>query len=388
MQMSKFPRPPVLLLSADDDVQLIEGIIGECDALGWRVINLYHQNVVDCSALQDPPVGAVIVRMKGNSSALRRMGVPIVRIVSPTHDEFPNDASLEEDRREGGRLAADAFAERGFREFGYVVYGPQNSPPDIVFVGFREQAERVHNASVHLCSFDDESKEPAVYYERFLEHLSMWLADRPKPLAVFAHNINMANRVLAACERAGLRVPEQIAIACRDNDDLRCRTALVPLSAIDMNRAELGRMAVQMVRRLANGEAPPRQIVRVPVKGFVARRSTDILAVSDPMVARAMRFMWDHIKRPLTVDDIACEVGASRATLERAFSRTLGRGIFAELRRKRLELCRELLRTTKMPLNDIARAVGDMSRRHLHRAFTDAYGMTPQQYRLSQKPKA
>jgi LacI family transcriptional regulator len=159
------------------------------------------------------------------------------------------------------------------------------------------------------------------------------------------------------------------------------------MSAIDMNHTEMGRQAVQVVQRLARGDDPPREIIYVPVKGFVARRSTDILAVSSPIVAKAMRFIWDHLNRPLSVDDVALKMNTSRATLEREFRRTLGRGVNGELRRKRLEVCKEMLRTTKTPLAAIAEAIGLTSRRHLHRAFKDSFGTTPQRYRLSHKRK-
>lgn len=384
--MARFPKQPTLLIRTDNDVRLLEGIISECDALGWRAANLTYLG--DYLAFEETPIGAIIEEEKPwrTIDRLRKKGVPIVRIWTPTQDDFEHDACLAEDRRAGGRLAADAFAERGFKEFGYVTI-TLGIPKDELLVGFMERAETVHGASVHLFSFRKRSKKETGSYKRFVDEAGVWLTECPKPLAILAANLRMGTRLLAACERVGLSVPEQVAIACRGEDDGLCRTSLVPMSAIDMNRAEMGRQAVQVVQRLVHGEAPPRETIYVPVKGFVARRSTDILAVADPMVAKAMRFIWDHIDRPLSVDDVALEVTTSRATLERAFRRTLNRGISEELRRKRLAVCKDLLRTTRMSLAEIADAIGLTSRRHLHRAFKDAFGTTPQQYRLSHKPK-
>jgi len=195
----------------------------------------------------------------------------------------------------------------------------------------------------------------------------------------------MALRILDACEIIGLSVPEQVAIVCRGNNADRCETAPVPLSAIDMNRAEQVRQAVREIIRLSEGgNREPANIV-VPPKGFVERRSTDILAVSDPRVAEAMRFMWDHLEWPMSVADVALELNMPRSTLEKAFRMALGRGVHGELKRKRLEACRDLLRTTDMPLAEITKAIGLTSRRHLHRAFMSAFGMTPNQYRKSQR---
>jgi LacI family transcriptional regulator len=197
----------------------------------------------------------------------------------------------------------------------------------------------------------------------------------------------MGVRILAACEIAGLSVPEQVAVICRGNSADHCETAPIPLSAIDMDRVRQGRMAIQQIKRLSDGGDPLQKPVYVPVKGLVERRSTDIIAVSDARVAKAMRFMWDNIKWPITVDDVALELNMSRSTLEKLFRRTLARGVNGELRRKRLEVCKELLRSTKLPLAKIANDVGWSSRRHLHRAFSKTFGMTPMEYRASTKPQ-
>jgi len=381
--MARFPKQPTLLIRTVKSSPLLGGLIDECDKLGWRVMNIAYGG--DYIPSEDKPVGAIIESEPSGPviARLREMGIPIVRVWRAVQSGFDADACVMEDRRAAGRIAADAFAERGFKEFGYITF--QRGVEDELFVGFRERARKTRGASVHVRDLDLQLLRGSSRYERSVEIVAAWLTELPKPLALLSFNFSMATRNLAACERAGLSVPEEVAIACRGNDEELCRTSLVPMSAIDMNTAELGRQAVQMVKRLASGKCPPRKPLLVPVKGFVERRSTDILAVSDPTVAKAMRFIWDHLRRPLSIEDIAREVNSSRATLARAFSRTLGRGINGELRRKRLEVCKELLRTTKMPLEAIAKAVGLTSRRHLHRAFKDAFEMTPREYRLRER---
>ena len=101
----------------------------------------------------------------------------------------------------------------------------------------------------------------------------------------------------------------------------------------------------------------------------------------DAKVAAAIRFMWDNLGQPIGVDTVADHVDTSRSTLERAFRRCLGRGVGAELRRKRLELCKELLRGTDMTVAEITEAIGLTDKRSFHRVFKNAYGLTPKQYR-------
>ncbi|MHC4250625.1 MAG: helix-turn-helix domain-containing protein [Planctomycetota bacterium] len=191
----------------------------------------------------------------------------------------------------------------------------------------------------------------------------------------------MGARIVAACELAGLHVPEQVAVLCRGNQPDMCESAPVPLSAIDTNTAEQGRQLVLLLKRLVDGRPAPRGPIYVPPSRIVERRSTDILAVPDPRVAAAIRFIWDNIGQAIGVDAVAHHVGISRSTLERAFRQCLGRGVGAELRRKRLGRSKELLRGKDMTIAEIVRAVGLTDKRRFRQAFEKAYGLTPHQYR-------
>ncbi len=70
--------------------------------------------------------------------------------------------------------------------------------------------------------------------------------------------------------------------------------------------------------------------------------------------------------------------------LERRFRKHMNRGINAELIRKRLERCCELLKSTDEPVARIARQVGFGSGEYLHTVFARTFGMTPRQYRLQE----
>ncbi|NIN33884.1 MAG: AraC family transcriptional regulator, partial [Gammaproteobacteria bacterium] len=75
-------------------------------------------------------------------------------------------------------------------------------------------------------------------------------------------------------------------------------------------------------------------------------RSTNVLAVPDKNVANAIRYLWDNYMLPLRVEDVVRDLDVCRSTVEKAFRKHLGRGINAELQRKRLEaLCELLVRT-------------------------------------------
>ena len=99
------------------------------------------------------------------------------------------------------------------------------------------------------------------------------LALSPRPRAVFAANDLMAMGALVAAREAGLRIPEDIAIAGFDNIPA---ASLVdpPLTTINMFQENIGRRATQMVFDRIQGTAPEgMQTVEMPYQ-LVIRKST------------------------------------------------------------------------------------------------------------------
>ena len=208
------------------------------------------------------------------------------------------------------------------------------------------------------------------------------------PVGIFTFHDIMATRICHFCAAAGLRVPEQVAVLGMGNDPLTCDCASVPLSSVESNRFEQGRIAAELLDRLMDGEAAPSQFVVAPSGGVVARKSTDVLAVPDVDTARALRYLWEHLAEPLSVGGVAEAVGVSRRTLDRAFRTHLGRSVIDELNRKRIERCCELLTGTRQSVISIARQVGFRNEPYLFRVFRKQMGMTPKQYRLAHAAEA
>lgn len=380
--MAKFPRKPTVLLSFKAESPHQHGIVDECNALGWRMVNVLYAD--DYMISRQSAIGAILIDVPwgGRLKQIQEIDIPIVCTMARRSEDLKPAGRVISDRYGAGRAAAEAFIERGFKHMAFVLIESENHV-DPLGAALREVAER-HGATTHVSNLKlDNASDGRSRNAKVVGALTEWVKQLPKPVAILAYNFKMGIRIITACEAAGLSVPEEVAIAARGNIDPLYQTAPVPLSGIDMNYHEIGRQAVQLLKRLTDGEAPPDKSIVIPVKGFVERRSTDIYAISDPLVAKAVRFMWDHMSWPMRVEDVAAEVGVSLNTLKRAFKRTLNCGVSAELRRKRLETCKELLRSTDKTLDKVAKATGFGSPRHLHRAFKSAFGMTPSEYRKS-----
>jgi len=338
-----------------------------------------------------PPSGALVDCLPPNPLAqrLREIDCPAVRLGNLPHPEDDLLPAVLPDQMAQGRLAAEHLAKRGFKDLAYVGHDPWSDSRE-VYEGFRARAQAL-GLTCHLYQLRSgwlsEDETNAARYERRAVEVGKWLDGLPKPVAVLGYGDSMAARLCTMCMKAGFAVPDEVALLGIGNDELICELSPVVLSSVDVNEAEQGRQAAVLLRRLMAGEAPPPASTMVPPARVVTRRSTEVLAVSNPVVARAMRFMWDHVEQDLSVDDVAKEIRMPRRTLERAFRKQLGRGVNAELRRRRLELFCELLKTTTTPIVDLVPRVGFRSADYLHSAFKRAYGTTPRRWRLAAREK-
>src|SRR5581483_3121436 len=143
----------------------------------------------------------------------------------------------------------------------------------------------------------------------------------------------------AACREADIAVPEHVAIIGVNNDDLLCESAWPPLSSVEADFSRVGYAAARILDRLLTGEslAPEERVVLVPPLGVVKRQSTSTLAISDPNLAAAVRYVREHACDPCTVGDVLREVPVGRRWLERQFTVQLGRSPHDEIARVRIE---------------------------------------------------
>ena len=148
-----------------------------------------------------------------------------------------------------------------------------------------------------------------------------------------------------------------------------------------MNVEKAGYEAAALLDRLMAGEKMSGQKIIVEPVGVVARKSTDILAISDPAVPAAIRFIREHVGDVIRVDDVVNATPLSRRLLERRFRESLGRSIRKEIQRVHLESAAEILLKTDLPISQVAQKSGFSSATHLGVIFKQRMKMTPLAYR-------
>jgi LacI family transcriptional regulator len=296
------------------------------------------------------------------------------------HLRFPR---VLEDHAHAAQLVAEHFLSRGFHNF--VFYSiMDNWSYEARGAGFIQALK----ASGHRCTWLRWHPSPAYPNDREQwRHRRKWLLSQlqatPKPLAIFAANDSHALEVLEACELAGLSVPEEVALVGAENYLLAPEALPTPISSVDTNLETLGYRGAALLEDLMNGKKPPTKPIRVPAKGIVVRKSSDLLAVSHKGVANSLRFIWEHADQPIGVKDLVDVAAMSRRGLHKAFLENIGRTPGQELQRVRIERAKRLLAESQHKLEVLAGLCGYQSFNSFCVAFKQATGMTPKQFRDS-----
>ena len=212
--------------------------------------------------------------------------------------------------------------------------------------------------------------------------LAGWLVSLPHPIGILAVNDQVACWVASACRLSHLTIPDDVALIGTDNDEELCEGSDPTLSSIDLNFAESGRLAGQVLDRLmSNPKATPSHTVYPPLR-LVRRKSSRRFAKHDAVVERAIERIRREACGGLTADAVLQGFPCSRRMAEIRFRSILGRSILEEIRRIRLENAQILLmRTPTLGMDAIASRCGYGSLSAFSTFFRQETGQSPSAWR-------
>ncbi len=292
------------------------------------------------------------------------------------------------DNRRIGQLAAEHYLGRHFTHFAWAPYA-DDLPNRLRLAGFQDTLKQ-HNYNVTVLPTAMAARDPSATIDWLgsRKKLIQALKKMPKPFAVFAYNDGAGVEVIDACLEADLLVPEQVAVLGVDNDQTVCESVPVQLSSVQYDLDELAYQAAALLDRLMAGQRPPEQMPLVQPRGIFTRHSTDILAMDNVEVAKALRFIWSHYADPaLSAEYVAGQTSLTSRGLRKAFQKTLHRSIHQEIMRVRMEKVTELLKNTNDTVETIAAKTGFASANNLFRAFRRIHGTSPGDFRKLHKLK-
>jgi LacI family transcriptional regulator len=298
------------------------------------------------------------------------------------HLQFPR---VLEDHAHAAQLVADHFLSRGFANFMFYS-DTANWSYDERAAGFIAALKRKRHDCVWLKWHESQmAQDDRDQWKRKLAWLAARLKKLPKPIAIFAANDQQALDVLEAAEMADVAVPDQVAIVGAENYLLAPDAMHIPISSVDTNLETLGYRGAELLDTLMSGKRAPHAPIRVPAASLVARRSSDLLAVQHPGVARSLRFIWEHCQEPITVKDLLSVAAMSRRGLHKAFLEHLDRTPGQELHRVRIERARKLLCESRHKIEVVAGMCGYQSANSFVIAFRQSTGLSPTQFRDQQQ---
>lgn len=298
-------------------------------------------------------------------------------VVLPIEEKTPGYCSIVEKAGTVGRMAAEHFLDRGFTRFAFCGY-------DHMFWSRVRQegfVRRISQAGFPVHLYEPPGPLHRLTWEAEQASMVEWLKSLPKPVGLLVCNDDRAQQVVEANKTALVRVPEEIALLGVDDDDMICELTHPPLSSIAMNFEEVGYEAAAQLDRQMTGGRPPRKEIHLRPTHVHTRQSTDVLAVEDPIVARALRFIRSHAGDVLSVEDVVEATSSSRRLLERHFKDVVGASVYQEIQRTHIERACRMLVETNWSLLEIAGRCGFSNAVHFSIAFKRIMRTTPQQHR-------
>lgn len=365
--------------------RLLQGIVKYSHLCGpWEIRSLppFYRDPQSklrmLSQAKDLQVNGVIATIddKRIVKVLGLTGLPAV--VEPAKNQIPGFPSIFDAADKVGQTCAEHllslglsnFAFCGFENFCWSEARKRGFDKKILEVGLQTYSYKVPRSGAQV-RWDNEQTA-----------LTEWLRSLPKPLGLMACNDDCGHYVIEACHIAGLRVPDDVAIIGVDDDELICDLTNPPLSSAALNHEHAGYKAAELLDKMMSGEKVDKEtVIHLEPSHIVVRQSTDVLAVSDYDLVKALRFIREHSGRAIQVHDVVEAVALSRRVLERRFREVFKKSVYDEIRRARVERVTRMLLETDFSVSQIATFLGFPSDKHIGRYFRREKGMTPQRYR-------
>ena len=276
-----------------------------------------------------------------------------------------------------GRSVAEHFFERGYRQF--AAYSLRTERFFIERV--QNFVRSVESYGCRCFELPETLSDSAADWEKSQDTLINWLSLLPKPVGIFAANDQLGVRLLDACQRAGVAVPEEVAVVGAENEETLCSFATPALTSVRFDGQTVGYKAAELLERLMSGNSVKQRETLIPPKGIIVRASSDELVINDRLVANAVRLIREDANKGLNVDNLCKRLNVSRSTLDRRMKSALNRSPKEEISRIRFREVERLLIETDLTMETIAELTGFTHSHYLQAAFRQIYGETPGRFR-------
>ena len=205
-------------------------------------------------------IDGLILTERTHTAATRKMieisGVPVVEIMDSVSPCI--DMAVGFDNYEVTKNMVNRMIKKGHKYIAY--FSARQDDRSIIRQQGYEQAMR--DAGLSTKTFA--TKESSSYsLGKYLLHQA--LKEYPQIDGVFSTNDDLALGVLFECQRLGIKVPEQLAIAGFHGHDVG-QVVTPKLASILTPRIEIGQKSAEMLLKRINGEQIDQNVIDLPVK--------------------------------------------------------------------------------------------------------------------------
>jgi LacI family transcriptional regulator len=137
---------------------------------------------------------------------------------------------------------------------------------------------------------------------------------------------------------------------------------------------------------VARGQWPAEPVYLPPLR-VITRQSTDTMAIEDPLVLAALKYIRQHAANRVSVGKVVHEIGCGRRELERHFRLVLGRSVLDDIRLVRIERAKEMLLGTDLAMPAVARQAGFCNPQRFAVVFRQLTGMAPTAFRRQSRTR-
>lgn len=357
----------------------LEGILAEAKCRRWHVepIDLTGRTQMLGKLLRFWNLDGIIVHgALARHAAFRRLATGPIPIVWCDADQsrlrMPYSGVLH-DSRETARKMVRELLGLGFDSYAYVGWCERRDWSREREDVFRQEAERVRKG---FQAFNPWKGGRCTNIVDYLEKLESFLVRLPRPCGVLAANDATAAHVLRIAEKAGVVVPDEMAVAGIDDDDLVCENTVPTLTSVAPDFTRSGKLAIELLaRRMANPSAPP-EIIPFGSADVARRQSTRRFAQKDTRIVKAIEYIRLNACRGIGVADVVREMGVNPRTAELRFKEIAGHSMRDEILSVRIARAKKMLADPRNSVDAVAVACGYSDARTLRHMFRTHLGIS------------
>jgi len=211
-------------------------------------------------------------------------------------------------------------------------------------------------------------------------NLVKWLRGLPKPAGVLLATDHLAPSVFNAIHRAGIAVPDEMAVISVDDIHEICLNVTPNLTSVNVNFFHCGENAVELLKRRIREPARPIEKLTYGVIS-VSKRASTRKPYTDKRVTKAVDFIESNIASKISSLHVIKAMGCGRRQAEQLFKRLTGHSILYAIQKSRIEKAMSLLRSGDIPIEEIPSFCGYDSVAFFKTIFHRETGMTMREWR-------